>query len=208
MFCCLCPDDSPIDKPVKITLVDKAARLECGSFESFNIHTNFALLGNHKEKARLEAIELSLRPIKNTILKQYKGNISVHMRVNIAPIDIFVCDDKVALEWVDLLDRHVKVYTPSLHVLDSRIITVLSSHYRSFVQQFGSICFRRVFFDDALNLKLPNCEKICAIFYWLLTYKRDINDLDIGSTGELSMMLHSACSDYRIRSLLNLFDKS
>lgn len=52
---------------------------------------------------------------------------------------------------------------------EATLVIIPNNYYEIFYQKYNFIKFNRVFYDEADNIKLPNCKQIKAHFYWFVT---------------------------------------
>lgn len=51
----------------------------------------------------------------------------------------------------------------------SDVIIVSNNNHREFHCKYSNVRFKRVFYDEADSIKIPNCDKLMSNFYWFVT---------------------------------------
>ncbi len=91
--------------------------------------------------------------------------------------DILVIPYNLITQWKSYIKNiklKVSYITQSKHLenidFESNLIVISSSFYNKFCNQIDhNLIFNRVIFDEADSIRIPNCEKIPAHFYWFVS---------------------------------------
>lgn len=192
------PDDiNIILKQHQLKLVYKCLELELGviSHENDNItiNTKIGIIGDRVGAGKsYSCLALTTFPIhsnidKTTIHSSNEFSITKTKDVNLFKnINIIVIPFNIFNQWKTYIEDNTSItaeYAKTRNNIanltyTTDIILISSSIYNDFadlvVNEF-KYYFARVFFDEADSLKIPNCRRIDAQFYWFVT--ASINNL-------------------------------
>lgn len=138
----------------------------------------------------LTVLSLVKQDIKCDVVQEYKYSDQQFMcetttKISINNIPESLENDKYTVivlphtlvsQWKTAIDRdtHLKCVefkkNTSLDIQEqSDIIIVANTNHKEFYTKYSNIRFKRVFYDEADSIKVPNCRKLMANFYWFVT---------------------------------------
>lgn len=178
-------------------LLQKCRDLEKGDVifsENETMNTKIGILGDKSGSGKsfvMLALACESNPPKTEMYRYIAENIitiKIHSNTNIAPgPSVFVVHHNLMRQWkenVQIYNKDIKVVylakkydLETINPLDNfQVVFLSSSLYSQFCNLYNTICFKRVFIDEADTILL-NSQVIHASFHWFVTssYKNLIN---------------------------------
>lgn len=148
--------------------------------KSFSLHTRFGCISDDVGSGKtLTALSMINQQIKHNILsKPIKDELSNNLSLDFK-ISIIVVPHVIVNQWKDNINTQTNLTFLEFRDKDKNfnlnealnfdILLIKNTEYVKFYKKYQNIIFKRIFFDEADSINIPNCPKLEAMFYWFIT---------------------------------------
>lgn len=156
-----------------------------------NINTKFGAICDPVGSGKtLTVLSLVKQDIKCDDVQEYKYSghgfmCEITTKISITNVSESLENDKYTIivlphtlvsQWKTAIDRDTDLKyvefkkKTSLDIREQAdIIIVANTNHSEFYNKYSNIRFKRVFYDEADSIRVPNCSKLMANFYWFIT---------------------------------------
>lgn len=172
-------------KDHQLKMLHKCLELERSNIQHDNniIETSFGVIGDPVGSGKsyiilaLIASEYKTYNKINTVFKTTNLQIYNYKITSNINCNILVIPYNLITQWKSYIKNtslKVSYITQNKHLddidYDVNLIVISSSFYNKFCNTVNhELIFNRIIFDEADSIRIPNCEKIPASFYWFVT---------------------------------------
>ncbi len=140
---------SLISQPLEVQTITNHEHI--GETAMFKTSTNYSL---DLIRTKIEHNKYSVIVVPHTLISQWKRTL----------------DEDTDIKYITYSKgKCIKEIKTTQKNKDFDVILLSNSNHNDFFDKYWEVKFKRVFYDEADSIKLPNCKKLDSNFYWFVT---------------------------------------